>query len=254
VGGTIEEANIARYFFEISYDGTAFFGWQKQPHCVSVQQAIEEVFFLLCSRRHVAITGCGRTDTGVHARSYVFHVDLPERIADNQLCYKMNKLLPPSIAIHRKWKVSSDMHARFSATRRTYRYFIHTEKNPFSHHYSTYFPHDLDIEKMNLTAQALVGKHDFTTFSKVNRDISNHVCHVFQAQWFQLPDKKGFFFEYSANRFLRNMVRSTVGTLFEVGQNKLSSTDFTELFHAQNRTGTSKTAPAEGLHFWGIDY
>ncbi len=243
---------MKRYFFEISYDGGAYFGWQVQPGQVSVQQTIEEALTKLNSQQPVPIVGCGRTDTGVHAHSYVFHADLSEIQSEEQLRYKMNKMLPSSIAVKRIWEVPGDLHARFSAVKRTYRYFVHSEKDPFRHNYSTYFPLELDIGKMNEAAKCLVGSHDFTTFSKTNTDVKTHICEVFNAGWVKTDD--GYLFEYSANRFLRNMVRATVGTLFEVGTGKISVKEFEDIFRSLDRSRCAGSAPPQGLYLWKIEF
>jgi len=245
-----------RYFFELSYDGSSFFGWQKQPDKDSVQQAIETALSRLYSNNKISIVGCGRTDTGVHAKRYIFHVDLPPIDNTQQLCYKLNKMLPQSIVVKKGWTVANEMHARYSATLRTYRYFIHFEKNPFLYHYSTYFPHALTIENMNRAAHHLIGTHDFTTFSKVNSDTKTPFCTVTFAKWFveNRKQKNTCYFEYSANRFLRNMVRATVGTLLDVGQNKLSSDNFLDILRSCDRNKCSASAPAQGLLLWDVEY
>jgi len=245
-----------RYFFEISYDGTSFFGWQKQPDRITVQQTIEISLSKIYSNKQIDIVGCGRTDTGVHAKQYIFHADLPHIENPKQLCYTLNKMLPPTVCIKKCWSVNDDMHARYSATRRTYRYFIHFEKEPFKHRYSYYLPHTLDIEKMNIAATNLIGTHDFTTFSKTNTDTKTSICSVFEAKWkvFTENNREMCFFEYSANRFLRNMVRATVGTLLKVGQDKISNNEFIEIFHAYDRQQAFSSAPPQGLFLWKIDY
>lgn len=243
---------MKRYFFEISYDGGAYFGWQIQPNQVSVQQTIEKVLTKLNSQRAVSVVGCGRTDTGVHAYRYVFHADLNEVQSGEQLRYKMNKMLPESIAVKSIREVGQDMHARFSATKRTYRYFIHREKNPFRHNYSTYFPLELDIDQMNEAAKCLIGSHDFTTFSKTNTDVKTHICEVVHARWEKTEE--GYVFEYTANRFLRNMVRATVGTLFDVGTGKITISEFEDIFKSLDRSRCAGSAPPQGLYLWDIDY
>lgn len=243
---------MKRYFFEIAYDGGVFFGWQIQPNQVSVQQTIEEVLTKLNSQQSVSIVGCGRTDTGVHANSYIFHADLKSVSSAEQLQLKMNRMLPVSIAVKKIWEVNNDLHARFSATKRTYHYFIHTKKDPFKQAYSTYFPLEVDLDKMNEAAGCLTGIHDFTTFSKTNTDVKTHICEVFKAKWRRTED--GYFFEYTANRFLRNMVRATVGTLLEVGLGKLTPEEFKTVFQSLDRSQCAGSAPAQGLYLWNVEY
>lgn len=243
---------MKRYFFEIAYDGGAFFGWQIQPKQISVQETIEHALTQLNSRKPVAIVGCGRTDTGVHASSYIFHANLDAVASVEQLQYKLNKMLPATIAIHQIREVDPELHARFSAVKRTYRYYIHTRKNPFKHAYSTYFPSELNVEKMNKATRSLIGTHDFTTFSKTNTDVKTHVCEVFHAQWETTED--GYVFEYTANRFLRNMVRATVGTLLEVGLEKITPEEFKGIFESLDRSKCAGSAPAQGLYLCGVEY
>lgn len=243
---------MKRYFFEIAYDGGAFFGWQIQPKQVSVQETIERALTKLNSCKSVAIVGCGRTDTGVHASSYIFHADLDEVTSVEQLQYKLNKMLPATISIHRIREVHPELHARFSAVKRTYRYYIHTRKNPFKQAYSTYFPSELNVTKMNEAARELIGIHDFTTFSKTNTDVKTHICEVFHANWEVTED--GYVFEYTANRFLRNMVRATVGTLLEVGVGKITAEDFNGIFKSLDRSKCAGSAPAQGLYLYRVDY
>lgn len=243
---------MSRYFFEIAYDGGEYFGWQIQPNQVSVQQTIEEALTRLNSNNSISIVGCGRTDTGVHAESYVFHADISLSSSSEELRYKLNKMLPSSIAIKKIWEVENTLHARFSARKRTYKYFIHTTKNPFKHHFSTYYTLELDIAKMNEAAVLLLGNHDFTTFSKTNTDVKHHFCEVFEAKWTETTD--GYCFEYTANRFLRNMVRATVGTLLGVGTGKMTIDEFHAIFKSLDRSQCGSSAPPQGLYLWKIEY
>jgi len=248
--------NKKRYFFEIAYDGTNFFGWQKQQNKISVQQTIETVLSKIHSNKQINIIGCGRTDTGVHAKKYIFHADLQYVENTQQLCYKINKMLPKTISVKKCWEVNKQIHARYSATARTYRYFLHFEKNPFKNNYSYYFPQEINIEKMNQAAQYLIGTHDFTTFSKINTDTKTYICTVFNAKWqyFIENDEKICVFEYSADRFVRNMVRATVGTLLKVGQNKVSINEFISIFNDKDRQKCAPSAPPQGLFLWNVKY
>lgn len=242
-----------RYFLNLSYDGTAFFGWQSQPRQISVQETIESALSKLYSHEPIKVVGCGRTDSGVHAKSYTLHVDLPHLSSEEELLFKLNRMLPSSIAIHSIEEVDSEKHARFDAKRRTYHYFIHLSKDPFNVKYSTYFHHDLDFEAMNKAAECLIGEHDFTTFSKVNTDVKTHVCSVSNAKWIKISDTE-YYFEYSSNRFLRNMVRATVGTLLAVGTGKITVQEFKTIFESRDRSKASGSADAEGLFLWEVEY
>jgi tRNA pseudouridine38-40 synthase len=243
---------MKRFFFEISYDGSPFFGWQRQPRQISVQGEIEEALSRLFSNQQIPIVGCGRTDTGVHAKSYFFHADLPEDIEPNQIVYKLNKMISPAIAFHRAFPVRVDLHARFSATSRTYRYFLHASKNPFLKDYSLYFPGKLDVEAMNQAAKFLVGKQDFTSLSKLHTDVKTNICTVSIAEWQQEGEQ--WYFEITADRFLRNMVRATVGTLLEIGQGKLAPEEMLRILQAKDRSAAAVSVPAHGLFLWQIEY
>ncbi|PHR45081.1 MAG: tRNA pseudouridine(38-40) synthase TruA [Fluviicola sp.] len=242
-----------RYFFECAYDGTDFSGWQRQPNAETVQQTIE----LMLSRRFknttIPILGCGRTDAGVHANQFYFHVDLPKNLDLEQLKYKLNKMLPTSIVIFEVIPVLAERHARFDATFRSYKYFIHTSKNPFQDKYSWYFPHDLNLEKMNRAAQFLVGEKDFTSFSKLHTDVFTNICDLSKAEWREL-DNDQIVFEITANRFLRNMVRAVVGTLLEVGQGYIEPEIITEILEAKDRSRAGVSVPAKGLFLNEVKY
>ena len=175
---------MLRYFIQLSYDGTAYHGWQIQPNGVSVQETLESALSTLL-RRDVEVVGAGRTDTGVHARMMVAHMDSPVELDAAQLCYKLNKLLPRDIAVQRIWPVADDMHARFSATSRTYHYYIHTRKSPFLRHYSWLVTFPLDFDRMNEAAQCLLRYEDFTSFSKTQTDTKTNLCHITEARWEQ---------------------------------------------------------------------
>ncbi|MEX2484434.1 MAG: tRNA pseudouridine(38-40) synthase TruA [Brumimicrobium sp.] len=242
-----------RYFFECAYDGTNFSGWQRQPNADTVQQTIE----LMLSRRFkntaVPILGCGRTDAGVHANQFYFHVDLPKDLDLKELIYKLNKMLPSSIVIFNILPVQTDSHARFDADFRSYKYFIHTSKNPFVEQYSYYFPYALDLDKMNQAAKLLIGEKDFTSFSKLHTDVFTNICHLTKAQW-RPTENNQIVFEITANRFLRNMVRAVVGTLLEVGQGQIQPEAITEILEAKDRSRAGVSVPAKGLFLDEVGY
>lgn len=242
-----------RCFFECAYDGTDFSGWQRQPNAKTVQQTIEIMLSRLYKNTAVPIFGCGRTDSGVHASQFYFHVDLPKNLDLEQMNYKLNKMLPSSIVIFRIHLVSNDSHARFDAEFRSYRYFIHTEKKPFLERYSWYFPYELDLSKMNQAAELLIGEKDFTSFSKLHTDVFTNICDLTEAQW--IEEKEGqIVFEITSNRFLRNMVRAVVGTLLDVGQGNLNPKDITKILEAKDRSLAGVSVPAKGLFLDRIGY
>lgn len=243
---------MTRYFFEISYNGAPYFGWQQQVGQVSVQEVIQKDLQKLFQKEEIEIVGCGRTDKGVHAHNYFFHCDFTYEIDAENLVYKLNKMLPESISISSIFLVNSDLHARFSATKRTYRYFIHQQKNPFLSEFSTYFPHTVDLECMNIACKYLIGKQDFSSFAKVHTDVKTHICSVYKAHWFEHGNQ--LVFEISADRFLRNMVRAIVGTMLDIGTKKLMPEKLPEIIAQQNRSAASKSVSPNGLFLWKVEY
>lgn len=244
---------MKRYFFEISYNGTSFYGWQRQPKQISVQEEIESALSKIYSNRTLSIVGCGRTDTGVHAKHYFFHVDLEEIESIDQFIFKLNRMLPNTIVIHGIREVEETAHARFDAKERTYRYFIHLKKDAFIHDLSWYFPQKIDFEKMNDAAKHLLGMQDFTSLSKLHTDVKTNICTVTKAHWVQTSECE-WYFEIAADRFLRNMVRATVGTLLDVGLGKILPEEISKILDAKDRGAASTSVPAHGLFLWQIVY
>lgn len=244
---------MKRFCFRISYNGTHYFGWQRQPREVSVQEVIEDCFYKILSKIETTIFGCGRTDTGVHANEYFFHVDLPDATLIDDLIYRLNRMLPKGVAIKSARVVASDFHARYDARNRTYRYYIHTTKDPFLSEMSCELRTKFSIEKMNEACQYLIGKKDFTSLSKIPTEVKSTICEVRKAQWVQIDDYR-FYFEISADRFLRNMVRATVGTLLEIGHGKMQPSDMQVVLDKMDRSAAAVSVPAQGLFLWKIDY
>ena len=244
---------MKRYFFEISYRGTDFFGWQRQPREISIQEEIENALSKINSNRPISVLGCGRTDTGVHAKQFFFHVELGEIDSKTQFIFKMNRLLPDSIVVHNIEVVSNCKHARFDAKERTYRYFIHQKKDAFNYSLSWFFPQKLNFEKMNEAALILLGTQDFTSLSKLHTDVKTNICTITKAKWIQQSEYE-WFFEISADRFLRNMVRATVGTLIEVGLGKIEPSAIHTIIEVKDRQAASTSVPAQGLFLWKIKY
>lgn len=241
-----------RYFISLSYDGSRFHGWQVQPNGISVQGELQHALSLLL-RQDVSVTGAGRTDAGVHARMMVAHFDTDKEVDTQQLAYKLNKLLPCDIAVQQVRLVANDMHARFSATSRTYHYFLHTLKSPFLRHYSCELHYQLDFELMNRAAAMLTGYEEFGAFCKSHADVKTMRCHVTKAEWRAVGEGQ-WRFEITANRFLRNMVRAVVGTLIEVGRGRLSLSDFQRVVEGQQRTAAGESMPANALFLVNIEY
>lgn len=241
-----------RYFFTIAYKGTNYHGWQKQPNAMGVQQKVEDVFSTILNQKS-DIVGSGRTDSGVHATAQVFQFDFSGEQKDaEQLLYKANKMLPKDVALMHVWQVKDEAHARFDATSRAYQYHIVTEKNPFAIDQAYFFTYDLAIDKMNLAAEKLLNYQDFESFSKVKTDVFTFNCDIFEAFWKQEQDS--LVFHIKANRFLRGMVRAIVGTLLDVGQNKISIEDFENIIKAKDRKSAGRAVPAHGLYLTEVQY
>lgn len=241
-----------RYFLVLDYNGTNFFGWQRQPNQDTVQERIERALTTLL-KTDTEITGAGRTDTGVHARNYVAHFDanVENLHTDTDFLYKLNCILPFDINIQRIALVADDAHARFDAIRRTYRYYITDKKDVFGHQF-THRTKNLNIGLMNQAAAKLFNYSDFTSFSKLNTDVKTNNCTIYEAQWAESGEK--LVFTITANRFLRNMVRAIVGTLLEVGYGKLSIDDFCKIIEAKDRGKAGTSAPAKALFLEHIEY
>ena len=241
-----------RYFVWFSYDGTNYHGWQVQPNGITVQSELERCLSLLL-RDQIQVTGAGRTDAGVHARMMAAHFDTETDFDAALLTKKLNGLLHHDIAVDHIEPVANDMHARFSATSRTYHYYIHTRKNPFVWRYSCPIHYLLDFEKMNLAAEMLKSHDDFGAFCKSHTDVKTTLCKVTEAKWEALSDGQ-YQFVISANRFLRNMVRAVVGTLIDVGRGKISLDDFKTILDSGNRSQAGESMPGNALFLWEVKY
>lgn len=241
-----------RYFVNLSYDGTRYHGWQIQPNGDSVQARLQGALSLLL-RSEIIVTGAGRTDAGVHARMMVAHFDFEGALDGRQLTYKLNKLLPRDIAVRSVERVADDLHARFSATSRMYRYYLHTEKNPFLSFTSCELHYPLDFSRMNEAAKVLMDYEDFGAFCKAHADVKTTLCHVMVAEWVQTSPTT-WYFEIRANRFLRNMVRAVVGTLVDVGRGRVTLDDFRKIIEGKKRTEAGESMPAHALFLEDITY
>ncbi len=242
-----------RYFIEISYNGTAYHGWQIQENAVSVQEKLNEALAILL-RQPIETIGAGRTDTGVHAKQLFVHFDSdaetlqkPERFV-----HSLNALLPFDIAVKRLIAVNSDAHVRFDATERSYEYHIHFSKDPFRHQFSWALRDQPDVEKMNLAAEDLLGKQDFSCFSKSNTQVFTNNCDIKEAVWVWEGDH--LVFHITADRFLRNMVRAIVGTLMEIGLGKKPVSYVKEVIASKDRSKAGTSVPACGLYLTKVLY
>lgn len=241
-----------RYFVHFSYDGTRYHGWQMQPDAHSVQAELQQALSTLL-RGTIEVVGAGRTDAGVHARQMAAHFDWDEQIDCGQLAYRLNKLLPYDIAVHRVEQVEESLHARFSATARTYHYYIHTVKDPFARAYSLELHYALDFEAMNKAAARLLEFEDFGAFCKSHTDVKTTICHLTEARWVQIDDNH-WYFRITANRFLRNMVRAVVGTLIELGRGRISQEEFIKIINNGKRTAAGESMPAHALFLEEVKY
>ncbi len=241
-----------RYFLQCSYKGTHYHGWQVQPNAISVQEVFEKALTTIL-REKIAVVGAGRTDTGVHASFFVLHFNVDEAEFDTEkLVYKLNSFLPADVAIQKIWRVDGELHARFSALSRTYKYYISVSKNPFATETSMSYYKPLDIVQMNKAAEVLLDYEDFTSFSRLHTDVKTNNCKVVSAFWAE--ENNRLVFTIKADRFLRNMVRAIVGTLLEVGKGKLSVDGFKKIIELKNRGAAAASAPAQGLFLTNIEY
>ena len=241
-----------RYFIYFSYDGAAYHGWQVQPNAITVQQVLEEALAKII-RTPVPLTGAGRTDSGVNAACMVAHADFPSLVDVAQLVYKLNRILPPDIAVSDVRRVKDDAHARFDAVSRRYCYRVVTAKSPFLRRYACRVNCELDFEAMNRAAELLYEYTDFTSFSKLHTDVKTNNCKVSYAAWRKAGDNEGLF-EIEADRFLRNMVRAIVGTLLLVGRGKMTIDGFRDVIEKKARGEAGDSAMGEALFLVGVEY
>ena len=242
-----------RYFIELRYLGAAYCGWQRQPDMPTVQQTLEGALTTLL-REPVEVTGAGRTDTGVNASYYVAHFDVARPVADpGQTVYKLNFLLPGDIAVWSLTPVEAEAHARFGAREREYRYYIEPRKNPFTRSLAWQYYVPLDVERMNRAAEHLIEADDFTSFAKLNSNNKTNICRLSHAAW--TVDGQGVLcFTIRADRFLRNMVRSVVGTLVDVGRGRYTPEQFRAIIDSRDLSRSSGGAPAQGLFLSDVVY
>lgn len=242
-----------RWKITLRYLGTPFTGWQRQNEAGSVQQFIEEAFSTIL-RQQVAIVGCGRTDTGVHASHYVAHADFEFDGDLQKVIYQINAILPKEISIHSIEIADPQFHARFDALARRYSYQLHFEKNPFVNGQSFYFAQAslLNWEKMQEVADIIHRSTSFKPFCKSDSGVAHFECHIIQAEW--KHNSEGAIFTIEANRFLRGMVRLIVGACLQAGLNKIEPKDVEECLQQQSSLPMAWSVPAEGLFLDRITY
>lgn len=241
-----------RYFLYFSYNGKAYHGWQVQPNGVSVQQKLEEALSIALQVK-TAVTGAGRTDSGVHAKLMVAHFNSEsDFVLHPGFLKKIDSILPHDIHVSAVREVKPDAHARFDAISRRYEYHIVERKDVFLRDLSVRMINPLDYEKMNLAAARLFDYIDFTSFSKLHTDNKTNDCTITKAEWTLRDDV--WVFTIEANRFLRNMVRAVVGTLIEVGKGKMSLEEFCQVIEAKDRCKAGSSVPARGLYLVDVKY
>ena len=244
---------MARYFLKLAYDGTDYHGWQAQQNAHTVQAELEKKLGVMLGNT-TQITGCGRTDAGVHAREFYAHFETDELpFEPRDFVYKLNRFLPKDIALYDLFNVNEDMHARFSALSRTYKYYLNRVKSPFTNRYSYFFNGHLDIEAMNKAAILLTRYSDFTSFSKLHTQTATNLCKVSEALWEEM-ENSNLVFTITADRFLRNMVRAVVGTLIEVGKGKITPDDVGLIIEAKDRSKAGFSVPANALFLEKVEY
>jgi tRNA pseudouridine38-40 synthase len=245
-----------RYFAVLSYKGTTFHGWQLQDNAVTVQSEFEHCLGLLL-KDEIKMTGCGRTDTGVHARAYVAHFDYRKKMNPDELqklIRKMNLFLPDAIVLHNIEVVDNELHARFSATERTYKYFIARKKNPFLKDFAYEYSSELNLRLMQLACKVLRQYDDFTSFSKTGGNSKTNNCKVRFASWEYDETGSILVFTICADRFLRNMVRAIVGTMLDVGREKVGLDDLRKIIESRKRSLAGASIEAKGLFLWDVKY
>ena len=239
-----------RYFLELAYQGKAYHGWQRQPNAVSVQEVIENALFTLM-QRSVEILGAGRTDAGVHAKQLFAHFDSVKELGEDFI-FKLNSLLPQDIAISGLHKVTPQAHARFDAVGRSYEYHVIQKKDPFAFDAAHLVKRELDVDAMNKAAEILLEYRNFKCFSRSRTDVRTYNCKIEHAYW-QRDDNR-LIFHIKADRFLRNMVRAIVGTLLEVGLEKMKVEKLHEIIRSESRSEAGASVPAKGLYLTKVEY
>ena len=240
-----------RYFFEIAYNGKNYAGWQSQANALGIQAVVEEALGKMF-RVQLSIVGSGRTDAGVHCEQQYFHVDIVDDFDHVQIAQRLNSFLPRDISIQSIRRVKPDVSARHQAIERWYRYKITRRKDPFAEGLAWHYFKALDVDRMNSAAALLIGEHDFQCFSKVKTDVNHFICAVKKAEWKMEGDRLEF--TIAANRFLRGMVRSIVGTLLDVGTGKTSMKEFNHIIHSRDRRKAGANVPPYGLYLTKVKY
>lgn len=242
-----------RYFLHLAYNGAYFHGWQIQNGQISVQEALQDALKHIL-KQEIELTGCGRTDSGVHSSDFYAHFDYME-LTNQQIeniVFRLNRYFTHEILIYGLYKMQDQAHARFDAINRTYKYYISEEKQPFNNDFVYYHPWKLDIDKMNQACELLKGTQDFTSFSKLHTQVNNNICTITFAQWERKDNQ--IVFTITANRFLRNMVRAIVGTMLLVGKEKISLEEFEQIIKNKDRNQAGVSVPGKALFLFKVEY
>lgn len=240
-----------RFVLQLSYAGTRYHGWQVQENAHTVQAQLNKALGLVAGHE-VETLGCGRTDTGVHAKQFFAQLDT-EKPLPKGVVFKLNNILPDDIAIQAAYAVPGDCNVRFDAEYRLYEYHLHTKPDPFLTGWSYYRYGRLDFDKMNAATQALFSYSDFECFSKSRTQVATYRCKIMRAEWIKTGDHT-YVFYIQADRFLRNMVRAIVGTLQEVGTGKMTEGEFEEVIKSKKRTEAGQSVPAHALYLAQVGY
>lgn len=244
---------MKRILLTLGYDGTNYHGWQIQPNAFTVQEAVQDALFKLLGKP-IGVTGCSRTDAGVHAREFCCHLDCDDNIPDNAFLRGLNSMLPPDIAIKNCKEVAPDFHARYASTGKTYVYRIlnSNEKDPFLSRYSWQIERRLCTQKMNEFCEKIVGTHDFYGFSSSGRTVEDTVRTVTECYVERNGDLVTL--TVTANGFLYNMVRIIVGTAVNVSDGKIDPDIIEEIYTKKDRSLAGVTAPPMGLMLHKVHY
>ncbi len=240
-----------RYFFELSYNGKAYHGWQNQPNAISVQEVLEQALSTIL-KTNISIVGAGRTDAGVHASQMFAHFEFDGEFVAKHLVYKLNSFLPKDIAVKEIFEVKPEAHARFDAKSRTYHYKVSISKNVFDYDFAYQVQIPVDVEAMNEACKILFEYRDFQCFSKSKTDVKTYNCDIKEAYW--TKEGEQLTFVITADRFLRNMVRAIVGTMVNIGLGKLEVEDLHTIIKSKNRGEAGFSVPAHGLYLVNIVY
>jgi len=240
---------MPRYFIEVSYKGTNYSGFQVQQNANSIQAEVEKALKVYY-KQEFKLTGSSRTDAGVHAAQNFFHFDSEQAIEDQS--YHLNAILPKDIVIKRIFPVQPDSHSRFDAILREYTYCLYQQKDPFKEDRAYFFPYKLDLGLLNQAAGELMNVHDFTSFSKRNTQVKTAICNITKSQWVQENDV--FTHHVVSNRFLRGMVRGMVGTMLQVGREKISVEQFIHIIQSRDCTKADFSVPPQGLFLQKVNF